>query len=66
MVAVPIEQRQQAQTAQDRNPLARIPVARRSLKASASRPLSWRFQIKGKVLRKTGIRWRGFRSREDP
>jgi hypothetical protein len=30
---------------QDRNPLARIPIARRSLKASASRPVALLFQM---------------------
>jgi hypothetical protein len=43
-----------------------IPVARRSLKASVSRPLRLGLHIEASAVRKTEIRWRGSRSREDP
>jgi hypothetical protein len=45
--------------AQERDPLARIPVARKI-------PEDGRFAALALLLRKTGIRWREFRSRENP
>jgi len=39
---------------------------KKSLKASASRPLRFRLHVSALLVRKTGVRSRELRSREDP